>query len=51
MVAKSEIHLNFSEFGKSIIPWKIYWLGEGGISKRGVIQGKISWDAGLDDLW
>jgi hypothetical protein len=24
MVAKSEIHLNFSEFGKSIIPWKIY---------------------------
>jgi hypothetical protein len=52
MMAKSVIRLNFRKFGGSIIAWKIYRLCEGGkegISKRRVLQGKISWDAGLDD--
>jgi hypothetical protein len=49
MMAKSEIHLNFRKFGALIIPWKIHRLGEGGISKRRVLRGKILWDAGRDD--
>jgi hypothetical protein len=45
MKVKSEIRLNFRKFGGSIIPWKMYELGEGGkvgISKRRILRRKIS---------